>query len=233
MCADSSTFLALTGPTEFISVGPVSTGSVTWLSTGTAGDTITIGSATLTAVTGARAAGSLTWSVDGDETAEATSFLAALQDSALTSVVSATRSGTTVNMTTLATGAASEIALSSSNALVYDLSGSTFTGGSALLDFTLTTTCSMLAPLCWGSKKTAGHVYLTAHFLALQMGQESGAVSSKTIDRISIGYAATSFNTSDAAFSSTKWGRAYLALKSTIPSIGAVSSNGGIIGVIG
>lgn len=230
-CATAALFLSLTG-SDFNRLGPASTATITWLGTGTAGDTLTIGSVTMVAVAGPRTAGSNTWSVDGDEATELASFLAALSDSSLSTVVVGGVSGLELNLTTVATGPVSEIALTTSAPLVYGLSGSTFTGGSALLDFTLTTTCSMLAPLCWGAKQQAAHVYLTAHFLSIGSGTgEAGAVSSKAIDRISIGYAATSFDPSDAAFASTKWGRLYLALRSTIPSIGAVAGN--TFGVIG
>jgi len=234
-CSSLSAFLAITG-SDFTALGSVSTATVTWLGTGTVGDTLTIGSGptqvVMTAVAGPRVAGSNTWSVDGADTAEAASFAAAVADSGLSSILTASLDGLVLTLTTVATGPASELSIATSDALVYQLSGSAFEGGSDLIDFTLSTTCSMLAPLCWGAKQAAASVYLAAHFLAIQSGSgEGGAISSKAINKISIGFAATPFNPSDAAFASTKWGRLYLALKSTIPSIGAVSGNS--LGVIG
>jgi hypothetical protein len=211
-------FLALVP--EFGSVGGPSIGTIEWLSTGTAGDTISIGGVQMTAVAGARVAGSSTWSIDGAAVAEATSFVAAIADSEAADLVSAVKTTPViVQITTLAKGYNSELAFSTSDAAVYELSGATLAGGSDLLDFQLSTTASMVNVSTWRGKAGAAQAYLCAHFMAIATGAgggETGATTSRAIDRISQSNAATAFEMSDAAFASTRWGRMYLALKSTV-----------------
>jgi hypothetical protein len=211
-------FLALVP--EFGSVGGPSIGTIEWLSTGTAGDTISIGGVQMTAVAGARVAGSSTWSIDGAAVAEATSFVAAIADSEAADIVSAVKTTPViVQITTLAKGYNSELAFSTSDAAVYELSGATLAGGSDLLDFQLSTTASMVNVSTWRGKAGAAQAYLCAHFMAIATGAgggETGATTSRAIDRISQSNAATAFEMSDAAFASTRWGRMYLALKSTV-----------------
>jgi hypothetical protein len=211
-------FLALVP--EFGSVGGPSIGTIEWLSTGTAGDTISIGGVQMTAVAGARVAGSSTWSIDGAAVAEATSFVAAIADSEAADLVSAVKTTPViVQITTLAKGYNSELAFSTSDAAVYELSGATLAGGSDLLDFQLSTTASMVNVSTWRGKAGAAQAYLCAHFMAIATGAgggETGATTLRAIDRISQSNAATAFEMSDAAFASTRWGRMYLALKSTV-----------------
>ena len=222
MCLDVSAFLALVP--EFSSVGSASTGTIEWLTTGTAGQTISIGGVQLTAVSGARSAGSETWSVDGDAVAEATSFVAAIEDSDAADIVSAVKTTpTVVRLTTLTKGLDSELAFSTSAPLVYELSGDALEGGSDLLDFQLAVACSMISSR-WGSKAGYAHAYLTAHLMTVagssgSGGGELGVTTSRSIDRISQANAATAFDTSDAALASTKWGRLFLALRKTVLSI--------------
>lgn len=212
-CLDVTAFLGFLP--AFASTGSTSSGSIAWLSTGSPGDTITIGSVTLTAVAGARAAGSSTWSVDGDEAAEAASFRAAIADSAASALVSASGSGTTVNLTTVSTGPASLLDLATSTDEVYDLTA--FAGGDDQIRLMLEATCTMIGA-CWPAAKAGlAHAYLTAHFLAVGAGNEGGVRTSRTVNKISEGSAAPSFDASDAAFATTKYGRLYLALRSTIP----------------
>jgi hypothetical protein len=219
MCLDATAFLALLP--EFSTTGSTSVGSIEWLATGTAGDTISIGGVQLTAVAGARAAGTNTWSVDGDAVAEATSFLAAINDSDATALVEGVKTTPqVVRLTTYTTGQDSELAFSTSAPLVYELSGDTFEGGGDLLDFTLESTCTMFNPGCWGAKLGFGHAYLTAHFLTIAAGGEGG------VSAISQGSSATGFDTKDAAFANTKWGRMYLALQQTVLNLGMASSGG-------
>lgn len=218
MCLSVATFLALVP--EFSSVGGPSIGTIEWLSTGTVGDTIDIGGVQMTAVSGARVAGSSTWSVDGSAVAEATSFVAAIADSEAADLVSAVKTTPSiVKVTTLGGGVDSELAFTTSDAAVYDLSDTTLTGGSDLLDFQLETTCLMVNASKWGSKAGAAQAYLAAHFMAIATGAgggETGATTSRSIDRISQANASTAFESSDAAFASTRWGRMYLALKATV-----------------
>ncbi len=219
-------FLALVP--EFASVGGPSIGTIEWLNTGTVGDTISIGGVQMTAVAGARVAGSSTWSIDGAAVAEATSFVAAIADSEAADIVSAVKTTPViVQITTLAEGYNSEIAFSTSDAAVYELSGATLAGGSDLLDFQLSTTASMVNVSTWRGKAGAAQAYLCAHFMAIATGAgggETGATTSRSIDRISQSNAATSFDMSDAAFASTRWGRLYLALKATVLRIPMATS---------
>ena len=126
-------------------MGGPSIGTIEWLSTGTVGDTISIGGVQMTAVAGARVAGSSTWSIDGAAVAEATSFVAAIADSEAADIVSAVKTTpVSVQITTLAKGYNSELAFSTSDAAVYELSGATLAGGSDLLYFQVSTTASMV-----------------------------------------------------------------------------------------
>lgn len=210
-CVDVTAFLGFLP--SFASTGSTSEGSIAWLSTGTAGDTITIGTVTLTAVAGARVAGSLTWSVDGDAATEATSFAAAIADSAATALVTASRSGSTVTLTTVGKGPASLLTLTASAPLVY--AATAFAGGDDQVRLTLETTCLMIGE-CWGSKAGMAHAYLTAHFLEVAAGNEIGVVSGRGMNSISHSLTAPTFEASDAAFSSTRYGRLYLALRSSV-----------------
>ena len=233
MCLTAATFLALVP--AFSAVGGASTGTIEWLATGTVGETISIGGVQLTAVAGARVAASNTWSIDGDEVAEATSFVAAIADSDATAIVTAEKTTPIiVELTTVELGSDSELAFSTSDDAVYLLSGSTLEGGSSLLDFTLNTTCSMVNTSIWGSKAGAAQAYLTAHFMAIATGAgggEAGVTTSRAIAQISQSNASTSFDASDAAFASTRWGRQYLALRATVINFGALTSARGCFGV--
>jgi hypothetical protein len=235
MCLTAEAFLALVP--AFSAVGGASTGTIEWIATGTIGDTIDIGGVQLTAVAGARTAGSNTWSIDGSDVAEATSFVAAIADSDATAIVSAEKTTPTiVELTTVGFGYDSELALSTSAPLVYTLSGDAMDGGSDLLDFTLQTTCLMINASVWGTKAGAAQAYLTAHFMAIATGAgggETGASTSRTIAQISQSNASTAFDTSDAAYASTKWGRLYLALRATVINFGMMTSARGCFGLVG
>jgi hypothetical protein len=226
MCLAVEAFLALLP--DFGSVGSASTGTVEWLATGTAGQTISIGGVELTAVSGARTAGSNTWSVDGTATDEATSFVTAVGDSDAANLVTAAKTTPViVELTTVLTGYDSELAFSTSTPAVYELSGDALDGGGTLLEFQLETTCLMINANVWGSKAGAAQAYLTAHFMSIATGAgggETGVATSRAIDRISQSNASTAFDTSDAAFASTRWGRLYLALRATVLNIPMMTS---------
>lgn len=227
MCIDVATFLAALP--EFANSGGPSTGTIEWLDVGVVGQTIAIGGVEMTAVAGARAAGSSTWSIDGTASAQATSFVAAIADSDAAEILTAVKTTPTiVTLTTIAYGQASELAFSTSTPATYDLSGTTLEGGGNLLDLQLATACSMINVAVWKSKAGAGAIYLTAHLMTIAApsigGGETGATTSRAIDRISQSNAATAFDTSDAAFASTRWGRMYLALKKGLPRVPATTS---------
>lgn len=225
--------MALTLETFFASLpvfeaaGAVSTGTVEWIDLGTAGDTIAVGGLEFVAVAGARAAGSLTWSVDGTASAQASSFVAMVNDSEAADALLAVKvTPTKVKLTTIAHGYESELYFATSDAAVYTLSGATLTGGSALATFYLGVSASMINVAVWKTKAISGQTFLLAHFLAVATGiggGELGVVTSRGMDRISQGNAATSFDPSDAALASSKWGRQYLALRRTVFVLGATT----------
>jgi hypothetical protein len=96
------------------------------------------------------------------------------------------------------------------------LTGNTLQGGDALILQTLSCACSQINLACWGVKSDCAHIYLAAHMLSLAIGQESGPVSSRTIDKISESYAIAAATGSDAGLSSTPWGRLYAQLRRTL-----------------
>lgn len=226
-CLDVTAFLGFLP--AFASTGSTSSASIKWLATGTAGQTITIGSVTLTAVAGARAAGSSTWSVDGTAEQEAASFRAAIADSAASALVAASGSGTTVNLTTVSKGPASLLDLATSDAEVYELTA--FAGGDDQVRLTLEMTCTMIGE-CWGSKAGMAHAYLTAHFLEVDADKEKGTVTGRSMNSISHSLTAPSFDAGDAPFASTRYGRLYLALRKTIPVL-PMTTAGGYLGGCG
>jgi hypothetical protein len=96
------------------------------------------------------------------------------------------------------------------------ITGETLAGGAVLINQTLSCACSQINLACWGVKSDCAHIYLTAHMLSLAIGQESGPVSSRTIDKISESYAIAAATGSDAGLSSTPWGRLYAQLRRTL-----------------
>jgi hypothetical protein len=91
------------------------------------------------------------------------------------------------------------------------------------LALVLAATCTIAGPgSCWGSKSTIAQAWLTAHYLTVGSGGEQGVVTSQAIDQISASFGSTPIDPSDALLASTKWGRLYLAMRQTLPRIGAV-----------
>lgn len=79
----------------------------------------------------------------------------------------------------------------------------------------------------WGDKASEGHIFLTAHYM--QVGGwgddagERGPVTAEQIDKIRVQYGQVGTATGlDANYSTTKWGRLYLAKKKTIFVAGMV-----------
>ena len=72
----------------------------------------------------------------------------------------------------------------------------------------------------WKRKASTGHVFLAAHLLTVTTKEgrgERGPANSKAIDKLRVTYAAVGTATQlDANFSTTRYGRAYLALRSTL-----------------
>lgn len=233
-CLGVAQFLQQTG-TDFSTFGVQSTGTIEVASVGAPGDTLTIGGVVLTAVAGARTSGSNDFSLaSGTALGVAQSIVEAITDAAngFTALVTAAiqiPGVPTVMLTSVATGYYSTLPIATSDALVYVLSGSQLEGGDLLIEDILASTCSMLGD-CWGNKKSYAHLYLTAHFLTVAAGGESGPVSSRKIDRIAESYATAT--PTDPELGSTKWGRLYLALRATVVNIGAVVGRGTPVGFV-
>lgn len=217
-CVTVARFLAIAP--EFATFGGVGSGTVTFAGATVALDTVTIGAAIGTATTGARAAGTDTWSTDGTTAAQLASLVAMFNDAAASfaAIVSAVATAPTVALvTSIATGIPGDIAWSTSD--VADIVLDTLTalsGGSDQIDFYLDCACLMVNAQCWGDKFECGVIYLAAHLMTVATGAEGGPASGKTIDKISVTFATTSFDTTDAAYASTSWGRRYLAIFETI-----------------
>lgn len=217
-CVTVTKFLSIVP--ELATFGGPGAGTVSFVNPTVAPDTFTVGAAIGTATAGARVAGTDTWSTSGATSAQLASFVAMLNDIAASfaAIVSGLATAPTVALvTSVATGVAGDIAWSTSDPtdIVLDPLVA-LSGGTDQIDFYLDCACSMVNAQCWGSKFECGVIYLAAHLMTVANGGETGAVTSKKIDKISVGYASTSFDTSDAAFSSTKYGRNYLALRETI-----------------
>lgn len=70
---------------------------------------------------------------------------------------------------------------------------------------------------CWKAKACAGHAMIAAHMMSVTKDGERGPVNQRTIDKISVTYAAVGAATGlDAEYSGTRYGRMYLALRSTL-----------------
>ena len=234
-CLTTTEFLTLTG-TEFVSFGPASTGNITVASVGAPGDTLTLGGVVLTAVAGARTPGSDDFSLASATAAGVAQSIAdAIADplNSLTAILTAslrTPGLAIVDLVSVLTGPYSLLPIETDAALVYVLSDVTLTGGDEQLNEIVSCSCQMLDPTCWGAKRSCAHHYLAAHFITVAEGGSGGTVASKSIDKISISMAVAT--PTDTDFSTTEWGRMYLALKRSIVQFGAVAGNSGRVGVV-
>jgi len=214
-CATITEFLTVTG-SDFLYTGPKSTGTVTVAVQPAPGDTFTIVNPHASPPVAEVYTAGTDFAIGGTVDITATNLAGALAGSAL---VDAYALSGVVTMTSKTTGPGSMLPMASSDPASLVLSASTLEGGDATVQFALECACSQINLCRWGVKASCGHIYLTGHFLSVQSGAgggEGGAVSSKKIDKISIGYATPTFDSSDAALASTKWGRMYLALRDTI-----------------
>jgi hypothetical protein len=227
-CLTIPEFLLQTGA-DFSTFGPASQGTISILDTIAEGDTITIGGVVLTAEDGARTPGSNDFDLNGTPLQVAQEIVNAINDplNSFTPLVIAAiqiPGIPIIQLTSIATGYYSTLPIATSNATSIGLSGTNLSGGELLITSILVSTCSMLGD-CWGAKKGQAHLYLSAHMLSVAAGAFGGIVSSKAIDKISIGYAVTA--PTDAELGSTKWGIMYLAIRKTVANIGALAGRGG------
>jgi hypothetical protein len=206
-CATLAEFL--TQAPEFLGFGSESAGTLTVATNPSPGDSITLATRYGVPIVTETYVADTNYSIGVDETATAAAIAAAIDGGVL---AAASSDGPVVSILT-SVGPLGSLSLTSDSAnLVW---GETpMTPGDAQVMFALNCACSQINLSCWGVKADCAHVYLTAHMLAVQSGQQSGAVSSKTIDKLSISYAnATPTN---AELSSTKWGRMYMQLQKTV-----------------
>lgn len=216
-CITTAEFMAFFCP-RFRSDGCPGTGAIEFVGAGLVGDTITIGTLTATAIAGARAAGSLTWTIGGSAEASATSFAAMLADSAFVDVVTASRSSAVVSMTTFAKGWLSLLEIDITGD-VASYSATAFSGGTELVDTVIASACRLVGA-CFGSNRKLAQYYLAAHMLTGLAGRDLGQQVSAAINAISAGFAATSFNSADAVYASTPYGRQYLLIRKMTPQFG-------------
>jgi len=179
-------------------------------------DTLTIGGVTLTAVAGVAAANQ--WSVDGTLFDQLNSLLAAITGTGASLVGSITAQILTpgiakIQVSSIITGYYSQIPWSTTSAQIALDPSDKLAGGQCDLEFFSNTACSMMGD-CWGSKKMSGHMYLVAHLIEMANGNDNGALTSRSIDKISEGYSYV--NPTDPNLANTKWGRLYAALWATV-----------------
>jgi len=194
-------------------VGFPSSGSITVSGTPVlAGETVSYLGLTLTAVAAARTPGSNDFNGTGTTAAIAADILAAILDplNAWATTVTATLSGLTVSMTTIAVGynTASALVSSSANMTTFGL-----TGGEVLLDSMLATAVRMVNVDCFGEKTCDATAYLALHFMSTVTLGIAGGGSPLTSRRI--GEIAESFaiaTPTDPSYGSTQWGRMYLMI---------------------
>jgi hypothetical protein len=222
-CATIEEFLR--AAPEFLNAGEQSDGTLTVLVNPSPGDTLTLATRfgvpivteSYVGVAGAPSAGEFEIGVDAAATAA--NIATALNGGAL---AAASAAGTVVSILT-ANGPIGSLTLTSSDEASMLWDESPMTPGTAQVQFALDCTCSQINIECWGVKADCGHIYLAAHFLAMQgwgSGQ-SGAVSSKSIDKLSISYAVSP--PSDGDLGRTKWGSLYMQMRKSlfVPGIAA------------
>lgn len=205
---------------ELATVGGPGVGTVTFAGATVAADAVTIGAVIGTAVAGPRVAGSNTWSTDGTTAAQLASFVAMISDAAAgfaATVTAVATAPTTALLSSKANGIAGDIAWSTSDAvdIVLDPLDS-LEGGAAQLEFYIECACLMVNQQCWGEKWECGVTLLAAHLAFVGAGSAAGIVTGKTIDKISVSYAVTTFSQDDAAFAGSRYGQDYLAMRETI-----------------
>jgi hypothetical protein len=205
---------------ELAAVGGPGVGTLTLAGATVALDSVTIGAAIGTAAAGARVAGSDTWSTDGATSAQLASLVEMLNDQAASfaAIVTGLATAPTVALvSSRATGIAGDIAWATSDVvdIVLDPLAS-LVGGAAQLEFYIECACLMVNRACWGAKWECGVTLLAAHLATVGAGAAAGIVSGKTIDKISVSYAVTTFSSDDAAFASSRYGQDYLAMRETL-----------------
>ncbi len=133
-------------------------------------------------------------------------------------LATATATGSIITIVSVGTGPVSLYAMSVTDPVSMVLSSATLEGGDVQALFALDCACAQINVECWGTKADCAHVYLTAFFLSISSGTGGGggAVSSKTIDKISVSYAVATPSGKNAQMASNKWGQLYLQLRKSV-----------------
>jgi hypothetical protein len=210
-CATLSEFL--TQAPVFKTVGPQSSGAVTVAVNPAPGDVFTLTDTYSTPNVVETYTADTDFAIGATPADTAVNLAAAIEANPL---ASASAASGVVTIVSTGTGPASMLAMATDNPVAMVLSGATLSGGDAWAVFALECTCSQINVECWGVKASCGHVYLAAHFLALQtgVGGGGGTVKRKKIDKVEVEYAVES--SSDADLGATTWGRLYLQTRKSI-----------------
>ena len=225
-CITTAGFMAFFCP-DFSAYGCPSTGSIAFDGPGLAGDTLTIGTLTATAIAGARAAGSSTWTIGATAADSAANFAVMLSDSLFSEVVDRTVVSTLVTLSTVAVGYSSLLDVSVTGT-ASDYTITEFSGGALMVDTVIASVCGIVGA-CFGGQRHLAQYYLTAHMLAGLKGLDVGVQTSAAINAISAGFTSTPFGLSDAVYSGTSYGRQFLLVRSIVPRFGfSVIANNGV-----
>jgi hypothetical protein len=201
---------------EFLTAGSQSTGTLTFASNPAPGDAVTLSTQYDVPIVAETYVAGTDFTIGVDETETATNFVTGLASSAL---VTATSSGPVVSVLSLNTGPVSVLETTSTAASMV-WTDPTLMGGDALVNEVLECTCCMINTEAWGQKASCGHTYLAAHFLATAGygSGEQGVVSGKSIDKLSLSFSTPT--PTDSEFATTRWGRMYVAMQSTLFTLG-------------
>ena len=211
---------------EFNTAGSLSSGSLTVAIQPAPGDTVTLATQYgVPIVTEVLVAGT-DFAVGVDEAATALNLAAAMSAGALVDALSA---GAVVTVVSKSTGPIGVLTTVASDAASIVWADATLLGGDLVVNTQLACACLMINLEIWKLKASCAHVYLTAHMVSV-MGfgsGESGQVTAKGIDKLSISYAATG---KTSAHGNTSWGRMYDAMFETllIPGMSGPASPRGL-----
>ena len=100
------------------------------------------------------------------------------------------------------------------------------TSNPVFLQAWLDATVDQISLDCWNLKASTGHAALAAHYVTISKSSsgEKGVVSERQIDKLRIKYAEGNVaqGVTDPHFSTTRYGRMYLAIRSTLLIAGTV-----------
>ncbi len=217
-CATRAEFLSVLP--EFRTFGPTSTGQVT-VNFATAGDTFTITSGNELLPKSITFTGSFTPTLgtefQSDASPEEIAASLAASINVRGELCKASHVGAVIYLESIETGVDGLHTLSCAPLAAFTLPpDGKLTGGAALIDQALACACSQINLECWGKKAQCAHIYLTAHMLTVAAGGEAGPVESRKIDKIEEKFGTIWNPDLDPSFGTTKWGRLYLQLKSTL-----------------